>query len=51
MAPTTITMAASKGGVGKTTLTGLPPVAASQAGRRVLAVDADPQGSLLSWGP
>lgn len=49
MAATTITFAAGKGGVGKTTCTALVAQAAAAAGRRVLAVDADGQGSLLSW--
>ena len=43
------TFAAGKGGVGKTTLTALVALAAARAGRKVLAADADPQGSLLSW--
>lgn len=44
-----VALAAGKGGVGKTTLTALIAQAAATAGRKVLAVDADPQGSLLSW--
>lgn len=49
VAATTITFAAGKGGVGKTTCSALVALAAASTGRRVLAVDADPQGSLRSW--
>ncbi|MGE0344166.1 MAG: AAA family ATPase [Porticoccaceae bacterium] len=49
MTALTIAFAAGKGGVGKTTCTALVAQAAAHAGRRVLAVDADSQGSLLSW--
>lgn len=45
----TITFAAGKGGVGKTTCSALVAQAAAATGLRVLAVDADGQGSLLSW--
>lgn len=38
-----------KGGVGKTTLTGNVGRLMAEAGRRVLLVDADYQGSLSSW--
>jgi cellulose biosynthesis protein BcsQ len=38
-----------KGGVGKTTLTGNVGRLMADAGRRVLMVDADYQGSLSSW--
>jgi chromosome partitioning protein len=44
-----LAFAAGKGGVGKTTLTGLVAQAAARAGRKVLAVDADPQRSLSAW--
>lgn len=44
-----LAFAAGKGGVGKTTLSALVAQAAAEAGRKVLAVDADPQGSLLAW--
>ncbi len=46
----TITFAAAKGGVGKTTLAASIGVAAMQAGERVCLVDLDPQGSLRAWG-
>ena len=39
-----------KGGAGKTTLAASLAVAAAEAGRRVLALDLDPQGSLAAWG-
>lgn len=38
-----------KGGVGKTTLAVHVATAFAQRGRRVLLVDADPQGSSLDW--
>lgn len=38
-----------KGGVGKTTLSVNVSTALSRLGRRVMLVDADPQGSVLDW--
>lgn len=45
-----IVLAAQKGGAGKTTLAAGIAVAATQDGRRVVCLDADPQGSLSAWG-
>jgi CO dehydrogenase maturation factor len=42
---------AGKGGVGKTTLTGLLARQFAEAGRRVLAIDADPDANLASMLP
>lgn len=44
-----LTMAAQKGGAGKTTLGTSLAVAAVQAGEIVVAIDLDPQGSLREW--
>lgn len=46
MEPIRITVAAHKGGVGKTALTAAIAGALALAGRTVLAVDTDPQGAL-----
>jgi chromosome partitioning protein len=48
--PRVVAVAVQKGGTGKTTLAASLAVAASQVGERVVAVDADPQGSLSAWG-
>lgn len=48
--PRVIAVAVQKGGTGKTTLLASLAVAAAQAGERVTAFDADPQGSLSAWG-
>lgn len=45
----TILIASQKGGSGKTTLARNLAVAAAEAGRRVLCLDLDPQGSLRGW--
>jgi chromosome partitioning protein len=45
-----IALLTSKGGAGKTTLAASLAVAAAQAGERVIALDLDPQASLLRWG-
>ena len=45
----TLAIASSKGGVGKTTLTIHMAVAAFDAGKSVVVVDTDPQGSAFAW--
>lgn len=44
-----ITAAAIKGGTGKTTTAGALAQAGAKAGKRVLAIDLDPQASLSIW--
>ena len=44
-----ITLASRKGGAGKSTLTAQLAAQAKAQGRRVLVIDADPQGSLKLW--
>lgn len=46
---TTITIANQKGGAGKTTTTVAVAYALANLGRRVLVLDADPQGSATYW--
>jgi chromosome partitioning protein len=44
-----ITLASRKGGAGKSTLTAQLAAQAQSQGKRVLIIDADPQGSLKLW--
>ncbi len=46
----TVAFLSQKGGAGKTTLAASLAVAAAGAGERVIALDLDPQASLVSWG-
>jgi chromosome partitioning protein len=46
----TIAFVTQKGGTGKTTLAASLAVAAAAAGERVIALDLDPQASLVRWG-
>lgn len=46
----TIALVTQKGGSGKTTLAACLAVAAAEAGENVIALDLDPQGSLVAWG-
>jgi chromosome partitioning protein len=47
--PAVIVMLGMKGGTGKSTVAIHLAVAASQAGRRVMLMDADPQASAMGW--
>jgi chromosome partitioning protein len=49
VAPMIVSLLNQKGGVGKTTIAVNLAACFSRAGRRVLLVDADPQGSALAW--
>ena len=44
-----LALVSSKGGSGKSTIAAYVAVAAVQAGKRVVILDADPQGSLSAW--
>src|SRR5262249_33810038 len=44
-----VTLASTKGGVGKTTLASALAVRAAEESRRVALLDLDPQESLASW--
>jgi chromosome partitioning protein len=46
----TIALLTQKGGAGRTTLAACLAVAAAHAGETVIALDLDPQASLLRWG-
>jgi chromosome partitioning protein len=46
----TIAFLTHKGGAGKTTLAASLAVAAAERGEKVIALDLDPQASLLRWG-
>jgi chromosome partitioning protein len=46
----TIALVGQKGGSGKTTLAVTLAVAATDAGEKVVALDLDPQASLVAWG-
>ena len=46
----TVAFLTQKGGTGKTTLAASLAVAAAEAGERVIALDLDPQASLVRWG-
>lgn len=46
----TVAFLTQKGGTGKTTLAASLAEVAASAGERVIALDLDPQGSLMRWG-
>lgn len=46
----TLALVTQKGGSGKTTIAASLAVAAAEAGETVIALDLDPQGSLMQWG-
>lgn len=46
----TLALVTQKGGSGKTTIAASLAVAAAEAGETVIALDLDPQGSLMAWG-
>ena len=46
----TVAFLTNKGGAGKTTLAASLAVAAAEGGEKVIALDLDPQASLLRWG-
>lgn len=48
--PTVFVFAGQKGGIGKTTLSVAVAAELTARGRKVLLVDADPQGSATAWG-
>jgi chromosome partitioning protein len=49
MMSTMVAVANQKGGVGKTTITIHLAIEAARRGRRVMVIDADPQGNATSW--
>jgi chromosome partitioning protein len=49
MMGTMVAVANQKGGVGKTTITIHLAIEAARRGRRVMVIDADPQGNATSW--
>lgn len=50
MSPTIVAVAGQKGGTGKSTIACCIAAEWTARGRRVLLVDADPQGTALTWG-
>jgi len=49
MSKASVAVIARKGGVGKSTIAGNLAVALEEIGHAVVALDADPQGSLAAW--